>query len=325
VQGDERDAIVLSIGYGKNAEGRLLYRFGPLLMAGGERRLNVAVTRARKRMTVVSSFTSADLDPKRSSAEGVRLLRSYLAYAESGGVSLGDEAVAQPPLGPFEADVRDKLVTAGIPVTARFGVAGYFIDLAAAHPTVPDEMVLAIEVDGTGYHMANTVRDRDRLRQEQLERLGWRFHRIWSVDWFADSTAEIERVREAYAEAVAAVDAKRTDEPTVKLDYELAAAAAAHAATSGHIPNTPRLTLVRPPQPARPDPRPPIPPGRAISEYPKERLVELIRWIESDTLLRTEEEMVDEVMRELGFKRRGTRITAAVKAALAEARSLQET
>src|SRR4051812_40854265 len=206
VQGDERDGVILSIGYGKTPDGRLLYRFGPLLLPGGHRRLNVAVTRARRRMTLVSSFLSTDLDPARSSAEGVALLRSYLQYAESGGLSLGAATPVKPPLNPFEADVRDRLTAAGIPVVAQYGVAGYFVDFAAPHPDRPGEMVLAIEADGASYHSGGTVRDRDRLRQEQLERLGWRFHRIWSTDWFADPDAEVARVLEAYRSAVADVD-----------------------------------------------------------------------------------------------------------------------
>ncbi len=303
VQGDERDAIILSIGYGKNAAGQLPYRFGPLLLPGGERRLNVAVTRARRRMTLVSSFTAADMDPARSTSEGVRLLRGYLEYTESGGTSLSSTATAdraQPDA--FEADVLARLTAAGIPVTARFGVAGAFIDFACAHPSDPDELVLAIETDGTTYHSASTARDRDRLRQEQLERLGWRYHRIWSTDWFADPAAETARTRAAYDEAVAAVDARRTDEPTVVL----------------HLP---------PPTPpaagpsARPLPRPDFTPGRPIAEYPGDVLVALVRWIESDTLLRTEEQVLEEARRELGFKRGGTRINAALSEALRQSRA----
>src|SRR5206468_4239979 len=105
VQGDERDAVILSIGYGKTPDGRLLYRFGPLLLPGGHRRLNVAVTRARRRMTLVSSFTSADMDPARASGDGVRLLRAYLEYAESAGESLGAAAPARPEPDPFAADI----------------------------------------------------------------------------------------------------------------------------------------------------------------------------------------------------------------------------
>jgi very-short-patch-repair endonuclease len=307
VQGDERDAIILSIGYGKNAAGKLLYRFGPLLLSGGERRLNVAVTRARRRMTLVSSFTAADMDPARTTSEGVRLLRSYLEYAESGGTSLGAATVDRPPLNPFEQDVRDRLTTAGIPVIPQFGVAGYFIDFACAYPNNPDELILAIETDGATYHSSSTARDRDRLRQEQLERLGWRFHRIWSTDWFADPVAETSRARAAYDEAVAAADARRTDEPTVVL----------------HLP--PPAVSEPSTDDARTQPPPPLTPGKPIGDYPHELLVDLIRWIESDTLLRTEEQVIDEARRELGFKRGGSRINAALLTALTEARDTQTT
>jgi len=123
VQGDERDAIILSVGYGKTADGRLLYRFGPLLTAGGERRLNVAITRARGRMTVVSSFSAADMDPARATGRGVALLREYLRYAASGGVVT---AVAGDPvqLTPFDRDVLDRLTAAGVPVVPRYGLSG---------------------------------------------------------------------------------------------------------------------------------------------------------------------------------------------------------
>ena len=107
VQGDERDAIILSVGYGKNADGRLLYRFGPLNMEGGERRLNVAVTRAKERMTLVSSFTHRDMDPERSQARGVGLLRAYLEYCASNGSRPRQQAASIPKLNPFEVDVRD--------------------------------------------------------------------------------------------------------------------------------------------------------------------------------------------------------------------------
>ena len=107
VQGDERDAIILTIGYGKNADGRMLYRFGPINNEGGERRLNVAITRARSRMTVVSSFSAADMDPARLRSEGAQMLCRYLTYAESGGSNLGDVAKDKPDLNPFERDVED--------------------------------------------------------------------------------------------------------------------------------------------------------------------------------------------------------------------------
>ena len=206
VQGDERDAIILTIGYGKDQTGRLPYRFGPLLYDGGHRRLNVAVTRAKRRMTLVSSFSHRDMDPDRSKAEGVRLLREYLEYAASRGSNLGSAAREKPALNPFEIDVRDQLTRARIPLTPQHGCSGFLIDFAARHPTRPGQFVLAIECDGASYHSSPTARDRDRLRQEQLERLDWRFHRIWSTDWFRDRDAEISRVVAAYRKAVEDAD-----------------------------------------------------------------------------------------------------------------------
>ena len=204
VQGDERDAIILSIGYGKHPDGRMRYQWGPLLRDGGERRLNVAATRARRRLTLVSSFSSHDIDPDRVTKAGARLLADYLEYAGSGGTAA--DASGSDELNPFEADVRDRLAGFGITVVPQYGVGGYRIDFAAAHPEDPDRMVLAIEADGASYRRSGSVRDRDRLRGEHLQRLGWSFHRLWSTNWFYDSKAEVAKLREAYQRAVAAAD-----------------------------------------------------------------------------------------------------------------------
>jgi hypothetical protein len=130
VQGDERDATILTIGYGKNAAGRLVYRFGPLLQDGGERRLNVAVTRAKKRMTLVSSFASGDMDPDKLNSNGMRLLRQFVQYMEEGGATLGDVLTEKPVLNPFEIDVRDALAAQGVSLIPQHGVSGYRIDFA---------------------------------------------------------------------------------------------------------------------------------------------------------------------------------------------------
>jgi len=204
VQGDERDAIILSIGYGKHPDGRMRYQWGPLLRDGGERRLNVAATRAKHRLTLVSSFSSHDIDPDRVTKAGARLLADYLEYASSGGTAVGASGSDQ--LNPFEADVRDRLAEFGITVVPQYGVGGYRIDFAAAHPQDPDRMVLAIEADGASYRQSGSVRDRDRLRGEHLQRLGWSFHRLWSTNWFYDAKAEVTKLRDAYDRAVAAAD-----------------------------------------------------------------------------------------------------------------------
>jgi very-short-patch-repair endonuclease len=201
VQGDERDAIILSIGYGKHPDGRMRYQWGPLLRDGGERRLNVAATRAKHRLTVVSSFSSHDVDPERLTKAGARLLAEYLEYAGSGGTPLA--AAGAGAADAFEASVRSRLAAYGIIVVPQYGVGGYRVDFAAAHPDDPSRMILAVETDGASYRDSGSVRDRDRLRKEHLERLGWRFHRLWSTNWFHDPDAEVAKLREAYDQAVA--------------------------------------------------------------------------------------------------------------------------
>ena len=206
VQGDERDAIILSIGYCKDASGTLPYRFGPLLSEGGERRLNVAITRARARMTVVSSFSHLDMDPGRTKARGVHLLRGFLEYASKGGTGLTRSEGTEVPLNDFEQDVCDALRAKGIEILPQWGASKYRIDLVAQHPKRPGQFVLAIECDGASYHSSASARDRDRLRQRHLEALGWRFYRIWSTDWFLQRDQEIERAEQAFRRAVALAD-----------------------------------------------------------------------------------------------------------------------
>lgn len=225
------------------------------------------------------------------------MLRAYLQYAASGGENLGEVAMDKPALNPFEISVRDRLVAVGIPLTAQYGVAGYWIDFVAAHPTQPGRMVLAVEADGATYHSSDTARDRDRLRQEQLERLGWTFHRIWSTDWFHDSDACVAKVRVAYDKAVAAADAADTKAPLLK-----------HQPTPMTTPTTAKVT--------RTPAHCPVSGGRTIVDYSTPDLISVLAWIESDTLLRTEEELYDEFRDALSFQRRGSRIEAAFDRAL---------
>jgi len=314
VQGDERDAIILSVGYGKSADGRMLYRFGPINNEGGERRLNVAVTRARKRLAVVSSFGSTDMDPDRLRAQGARLLRAYLQYAESGGSSLGEHVLNKPALNPFEIDVRDTLVRQGIPLIAQLGVSAYWIDFAAQHPMRRGQFVLAIECDGASYHSTPTARDRDRLRQEQLERLGWRFHRIWSADWFSNKERAVADALAAYEKAIEAADR----DVTVQAQAGGASASASMPTQDGPDARLPIDTLKR-------SSRPPVPRGRPIGYYTHRQLVSLVRWIESDTFLRTEDELLSQVMHDLGFERRGKNIISAVRQAIRDARRARAT
>ena len=335
VQGDERDAIILTIGYGRTAGGRLVHNFGPVNQQGGERRLNVAVTRARRRMMVVSSFGSEDVDPARSSSEGVRLLRSYLRYAESGGSDLGDVVAPRPELNGFERDVLVALRGLGIGVVPQLGTSGYYLDYALQHPSRPGRFVLAVECDGASYHSAPNTRERDRLRQQQLEAIGWRFHRIWSTDWYRARDREVERLKAAFDEAVAAVDAAAAAAERAAFEAQVTAdVVATRAATLAEPADAVRpgqaIAPVQPvpppaativiPAPAR-GPRPRVFHYGSIDGMPPAQIDAVVAWIESDGLLRTSDEVVTEAMRELGFARRGPRIVAAIEASVARTRA----
>lgn len=204
VQGDERDTIIFSIAYGIDAQGRLLHNFGPLNRVGGERRLNVAVTRAKCNVQLVSSMHYTDIDLKHTSSEGAKLLREYLDYAENGSVAL-ERAVSVRPFEQFDSDfeleVCDYLRSKGFTVDTQVGCSGFRIDLGLKLPDSSD-YVLAIECDGATYHSSKNARDRDRLRQEILERMGWKFYRIWSTDWFKNKSVEQLRLLEVAANAV---------------------------------------------------------------------------------------------------------------------------
>jgi hypothetical protein len=387
VQGDERDAIILTVGYGKGPDGRMRYRFGPLLQQGGERRLNVAVTRARARMTVVSSFAAEELDDARLRSEGGRMLKRYLAYAASGGADLGAAALRPGAPDGFEDDLLRRLTEAGLPATARLGTSGAWIDLALADPADPERFLVAVETDGAVYRSASTVRDRDRLRPEHLERLGWVHTRVWSTDWYRDPEAELRRLREVWesarrtdptATAAQGADGRSllpppppwppgsapsgsvsagSGSPTSALPGSAPSGSAppgsaspgsspsgswlSGSSPSGSAPSGPAASSAPssgapsgspgkaqhmvdpatppppPPAPPRPTvPRPVIVPGRSIDAYSPYELEQLLRWIRSDTLLRTDEELLERAIEELGFQRRGSRIVAALTAAI---------
>ena len=204
VQGDERDTVIFSVGYAKDAQGKLLHNFGPLNRAGGERRLNVAVTRAKINVQLVSSLHHTDIDLNRTKADGARLLKEYLDYAENGPDALL-RSITLPENdsfdSSFEQEVCQFLRGHGYTVDTQVGCSGFRIDLGLRLPDSSD-YVLAIECDGASYHASHNARDRDRLRQEILERMGWRFYRIWSTDWFKNKRTEQERLLTAVADAI---------------------------------------------------------------------------------------------------------------------------
>lgn len=202
VQGDERDVLIFSIGYARDQQGRLTMHFGPLNHEGGEKRLNVAVTRAREKVIVVSSIRAADFDLSAKLPSGVLQLQKYLDYAERGKEALNIKAL---PFGdfesPLEADVASEIRALGYEVMPQVGCSDYRIDLGVVDPVQPGHFILGVECDGATYHSSYTARDRDRLRQEVLEKLGWQIHRIWAPDWVTRRDTEVHRLREAIEQA----------------------------------------------------------------------------------------------------------------------------
>lgn len=194
VQGDERDVIFISVTYGKDAQGNLFQRFAGVNTSSGHRRLNVMVTRSKRRTVVFSSIDGDDIKVTGSTPWGVRALKGYLDFAKRGISAQPEISPGAEPSNEHEAAIGYFLKNHGYEVVPQVGISGYFIDLAVRHPHKPGAFLLGIEFDGKSYHSGRSVRDRDRLRQMTLERQGWKIHRIWSTDWFKNRVAEEERL-----------------------------------------------------------------------------------------------------------------------------------
>lgn len=194
VQGDERDVILFSTTFGKDVDGRFMLNFGPLGQVGGERRLNVAITRARDKMEIFSSFHPNEIDPSRVTHQGVRDLREWLMFARGGQFA---PALAQSlgmPDSPFELAVLEGLHKRGWIVQPQVGCSGYLIDIAVVDPNNPGHYLAGVECDGATYHSFKAARDRDKQRQGVLEGLGWSIVRVWSTDFFENREKELDRV-----------------------------------------------------------------------------------------------------------------------------------
>lgn len=203
VQGDERDVIIISVGYARGANSPLSMRFGPLGAEGGERRLNVLISRAKRRCEVFASITDEDIDLARAKGKGVFALKLFLQYARTGRLQMA-QATTRDPDSVFEEQVATSLQEKEYQVHPQVGIAGFFIDLAVADPERPGRYLIGIECDGAAYHGARSARDRDRLRQAVLEDHGWIIHRIWSTDWF-------QRPQEQLQRTIAAIEAAKRE------------------------------------------------------------------------------------------------------------------
>ncbi|MEI6796761.1 MAG: AAA domain-containing protein, partial [Methanomassiliicoccales archaeon] len=200
VQGDERDVMLFSVGYGKDKEGRLVQGYGPLNLEGGERRLNVAITRARSNVKLVSSITSADVVVDTSSPKGVVALRDYLDYAQKGGTGTKGGAKQAVERDLLVETIAAVLTADGMKIVTGLGCSSYKVDLAVVDEE-SGRYLLGIECEGAAYMTGRTSRDRERLRQQVLANLGWDMVRIWTRDWVQDRAREMERVRAAVAKA----------------------------------------------------------------------------------------------------------------------------
>lgn len=213
VQGDERDVILISVGYGRGPDGRIYQNFGPLNAQGGERRLNVLITRARRRCEVFTHLEPEDIDLSRTQAEGVRALRTFLKYARDGHLDVatthGDAA------SPLEHALQDALTARGHAVHRRVGADGFHVDLGVVDPDDPDRYLLGVECDGATFQRSRSTRERERLRQAVLTGLGWHLHRVWSAALHRDAEGEVARIEEALeaARAAAAPPAPAAAEP----------------------------------------------------------------------------------------------------------------
>jgi hypothetical protein len=247
VQGDEREVILFSVGYGPDPAGRVSHNFGPLNKDGGTRRLNVAITRARSELVVFATLKPDHIDLSRTKAVGVCDFKHFLEYAERGPGALARAAgpVDREPESPFDEAVQKGLEEGGWNVHPQVGIAGFRIYLGIVHPDAPGLYLAGVECDGASYHRSATARDRDLLRERVLRGLGWRIHRVWSTDWWVDTETAIARLTAAM-------------EADLRNDREEAEAAAATQGTrraSGLEMSDPEVDMIEPAADAEPDQR----------------------------------------------------------------------
>jgi very-short-patch-repair endonuclease len=193
VQGDERDAIIITPGYAPGLDGVMPLQFGTLNRQGGERRLNVAASRAKEYMHLITSMRSTDIELKRTKSTSIGLLKSYLDFMENSGRVVEPEVGFNTATTPFEAEIKDSLEARGLIVECQVGDSGFKIDFAIRDPK-SNKYLLAIEADGATYHSSEYARERDYMRQRILESRGWKFVRIWSTDWWRDPQSQVRRV-----------------------------------------------------------------------------------------------------------------------------------
>ncbi|MBA4252088.1 MAG: DUF3320 domain-containing protein [Chlorobiaceae bacterium] len=305
VQGDERDVIFISIGYGRNESGRIAKEFGPVVREGGERRLNVLISRAKMAMEVFCNFRADELELESNSSHGLRALKHFLKYSEYGELDIPIET-GKDADSPFELEVANALRDKGINIELQVGTAGYFIDIAIKHPSKPGKYLLAVECDGAAYHSSRSARDRDRLRQGVLESLGWKFHRIWSTDWFRNPNKELEKLLTQINLAIEEYDSKKPIKrnPVTTSVTEIIRR---NVATDSDLPVAKAYEKVK------------LPANNnriALHEYPKDKLENLISLIVKAEAPVHEVVVIKRITESFGLNRAGSRIVDAISSAI---------
>ena len=317
IQGDERDVIFISVGYARDSSGYMAMNFGPLSIEGGERRLNVLISRARERCEVFSSITADDIDLQGARSRGAAVFKTFLRYAATR--ILDDQ---QPTGGDYDSDFEQHVANAlkdrGHEVHCQVGTAGFRIDLAVVDPACPGRYLIGIECDGATYHSSRSARDRDRLRESVLRDRGWRIHRIWSTDWFHRPDEQLRKLVRAINEAHRDAEAHREpadgepqpDPEPVDAEIERMEPAGDEADANGAS-----ATWVLPYQEARFD----VPSETTIPETPVPVLVEVVARIVMIEGPIHREEVARRVTSLWGQQRAGNRIAKAVSEAIERA------
>lgn len=325
VQGDERDVVFISVGYGKDEKGYLSMNFGPLNKEGGERRLNVLITRARTRCEVFSSICYSDIRMDESPPAGIAALRTFLHYAETGEMDV-PAPTGKEPMSDFEEAVIHFLKEQGYQIVPQVGSAGFYIDIGVIDPNHPERFALGIECDGAQYHSSKTARDRDRLRQQILEERGWRIYRVWSTSWYRNTEAEKKRLLDALQAAMNSIGSQS--------DETLTPSSNATALVSGDEEQSQSALIFQEANDAREDLQ--LPPykfasldassllGSSVGQLRYDpyfnAVVEVAR-VESPVHI---EELIRRVREGLGYGRAGKRIRESIEEALRAAQRSQK-
>lgn len=202
VQGNERDTIIFSIGYAPDENNNFRMNFGPLSLSGGERRLNVAITRARYNLKLVGSIKSTDIAVDRIHHQGPKLLQKYIEFAINNRINIENNLINSRSIDTFNKCIYKFLLANNYDVDANVGCSEYKIDFAIKAENTPNKYVIGIECDGFMYHSAINTRERDRLRTSVLKNMGWTMYRVWSTEWIRNPEMEQQRLLNAIQDAI---------------------------------------------------------------------------------------------------------------------------